>query len=161
MIAICTPTSQSLSTWFSVLPQVCLSHLSDSVPLCGCGEGAARVSVCICVCEGVGPVGASCQASGAQAWSLYVPRLFIHMVPTVCVYLFWAPEAGARCMTSFLTPTQLSSRLIRDLSLSKVLTGDQEFQPEAKWELPLNWETKAQKCKNSFSHKAKQWQGQY
>lgn len=38
----------------------------------------------------------------------------------------------------------------RDLSSSKVLTGDQEFQPEAKWELLLGWETKAQKRKDLF-----------
>lgn len=42
-----------------------------------------------------------------------------------------------------------------------VSSQDQELQPEARQELPLSWETEAQKCQGLFQgHRAKQWQGQ-
>lgn len=46
-------------------------------------------------------------------------------------------------MASFLAPAWLSSGLCPS---SRVLTGDQGLQGEAKQELPLIWETEAQKC---------------
>lgn len=115
-----TLPGQSLSKSLLTPPQICLCHLPDTLPLCGCGEGASGVSVCVHpqVCEGCGPLGGPWQASGVQAWSVCVPICPCMCSPScLCESLLPLPDLISLISRPFLA-------VLHTLSLSRGPPGE-------------------------------------
>lgn len=144
MTAVCTLTGQSLSMFFSILPQVCLCHLLDALPLCGCGEGASGVSVwvlvCVCV-KGLGPLEVCVRLLESKLSLCMCLSLSVHVLSScLCESLLPLPELISRPCLSILDALSLILGIwtkICILSLDWTITQEkaQMFRTcsESKW----------------------------